>query len=213
MNGTNVACCGDSSRPRRPYFSFASTTIDRPSGVSSGSDASCAASASVASLMPGSGMNSVAWRLPSVIVPGLVEQQRVDVAGGFDRAARHRQHVVLHQPVHAGDADRRQQAADRRRDEADEQRDQHEQRLRRARVDRKRLQRDDGDQEDDRQPGQQDVERDLVRRLLPLGALDQRDHPVEERLARIRPSPARESSRTAPSCRRSPPSGRRPTRE
>ena len=116
---------------------------------------------------------------------GLVEQQRVDVAGGFDRPAGHRQHVVLHQPVHAGDADRRQQAADRRRDQADEQRDQHEQRLRRARVDRERLQRDDGDQEDDRQPGQQDVERDLVRRLLPLGPFDERDHPVEERLARI----------------------------
>ena len=64
--------------------------------------------------------------------------------------------------------------------------DQHEHRLRRARVDRERLQRDHGEQEDDRQPGEQDVERDLVRRLLPLGALDQRDHPVEERLARVR---------------------------
>ena len=32
-------------------------------------------------------------------------------------------------------------------------------------------------------PGQQDVQRDLVRRLAPLGALDERDHPVEERLA------------------------------
>ena len=116
---------------------------------------------------------------------GLVEQQRVDVAGGFDRAARHRQHVVLHQPVHAGDADRRQQAADGRRDQAHQQRDQHEHRLRRARVDRERLQRDHRDQEDDRQPGQQDVERDLVRRLLPLGAFDERDHPVEERLAGI----------------------------
>ena len=63
----------------------------------------------------------------------------------------------------------------------------HEHRLRRARVDRERLQRDHGDQEHDRQPGQQDVERDLVRRLLPLGALDERDHPVEERLARVRP--------------------------
>ena len=40
---------------------------------------------------------------------GLVEQQRVDVARRLDRAARHGQHVVLHQPVHAGDADRREQ--------------------------------------------------------------------------------------------------------
>ncbi len=117
--------------------------------------------------------------------PRLVEQQRMDVARGFDRSTRHRQHVVLHQTVHAGDTDRRQQAADGRRDEAHEQRHQHEHRLRRSRVDRKRLQRHHGDQEDDREPRQQDVERDLVRRLLPLGALDERDHAVEERLARI----------------------------
>ena len=40
--------------------------------------------------------------------------------------------------------------------------------------------------EDDGQAGQQDVERDLVRRLLPLGALDQPDHAVEEGRARGR---------------------------
>jgi hypothetical protein len=40
-----------------------------------------------------------------------------------------------------------------------------------------------GEQEDDRQRGQQDVQRDLVRRLLPVGALDQGDHPVDEGLA------------------------------
>ena len=56
---------------------------------------------------------------------GLVEQQRVHVAGGLDGAAGHGQHVVLHQPVHAGDADRREQRADRGRDQADQQRDQH----------------------------------------------------------------------------------------
>ena len=38
-----------------------------------------------------------------------------------------------------------------------------------------------------RQARQQDVEGDLVRRLLAAGALDQRDHAVEERLARVRP--------------------------
>ena len=32
-------------------------------------------------------------------------------------------------------------------------------------------------------PGQQDVERDLVRRLLPLGAFHQRDHAVQKGLA------------------------------
>ena len=49
--------------------------------------------------------------------------------------------------------------------------------------DRQRLQGGDGEHEDDRQRGQQDVQRDLVRRLLPVGALDERDHPVDEALA------------------------------
>ena len=34
-------------------------------------------------------------------------------------------------------------------------------------------------------PGEQDREGDLVRRLLAVGALDEGDHPVEERLARL----------------------------
>jgi hypothetical protein len=53
-------------------------------------------------------------------------------------------------------------------DQAHQQRDEHEDRLRRIRVDRERLQRDDRKQEDDREPGEQDVERDFVRRLLAL---------------------------------------------
>ena len=74
---------------------------------------------------PASRTNS---RCPPVAVgdrAGLVEQERRDVAGGLDGAARHRQHVALHEPVHAGDADRRQQRADRGGDEADQQRDEH----------------------------------------------------------------------------------------
>ena len=43
----------------------------RPSGVSSASDASCAASASSLSFTPGAGRNADAWRLPSVMVPVL----------------------------------------------------------------------------------------------------------------------------------------------
>ena len=186
VNGTNCACVSSSSRSRMPYRSFASTTIDRPSGVSSASEANCATSASSCSSTPGAGRNATAWRFPSVIVPGLVEQQRRDVAGRLDGAPAHREHVVLHQPVHPRDADRRQQAADRRRDQADEQRDQDGVRHAVARVDRERLQRDADDQEDDRELREQDRERDLVRRLLPLGALDQRDHAVQERLARVR---------------------------
>ena len=52
-------------------------------------------------------------------------------------------------------------------------------------VDRERPQRHDGGEEGDREPGEEDVERDLVRRLPALGALDERDHAVEERLARL----------------------------
>ena len=40
-------------------------------------------------------------------------------------------------------------------------------------------------QEDDRQAGEQDRQGDLVGRSLPLGALDEGDHPVEEGLARV----------------------------
>ena len=108
---------------------------------------------------------------------GLVQQQRVHVAGRLHGAARHGQHVALHQPVHAGDADGRQQRADRRRDQADQQRDHHDagdavwrqrQGVRDAgvvqlREDRQRLQCRHGEHEDDRQRGEQDVQRDLVR--------------------------------------------------
>ena len=54
-----------------------------------------------------------------------------------------------------------------------------------ARVEAEGPQRDDGQQEDDRQPGEQDGEGDLVGRPLALRALDERDHPVEEGLARV----------------------------
>ena len=133
----------------------------------------------------GAGTNSGGLAVAERDRAGLVEQEHVDVAGGLDRAPRHREHVALHEPVHPGDADRGEQRADRGRDQRDEERDQHGLRGRRSRVDRVGPQRDDGGEEGDRQPGEQDVERDLVRRLAPLGALDERDHPVEERLARL----------------------------
>ena len=114
---------------------------------------------------------------------GLVEQQRRAVARSFDRAAAEREDVALHEPVHAGDADRGEQRADRRRDQAHEQRHEHDHGLLRARVDRERLERDDGEQQDDRQAREQDVECDLVRRLLAAGALDEGDHAVEEALS------------------------------
>ena len=49
---------------------------------------------------------------------GLVEEERIDVAGGFDRAARHGEHIEAHQAIHAGDADGREQRADRGRNQA-----------------------------------------------------------------------------------------------
>ena len=57
------------------------------------------------------------------------------------------------------------------------------------RVDRQRLQRHHGEQEDDGERAEQDVQRDLVRRLLPGGALDQGDHPVDEGLPRLAGDP------------------------
>ena len=124
-NGMNVASCSPSSRPRRPNCSFASTTIERPSGVSSASEASCATSASslLVDAVDGDELGGLA--VAERDRAGLVEQQHVDVAGRLDGAARHREHVALHEPVHAGDADRREQRADRGRDQRDEQRDQH----------------------------------------------------------------------------------------
>ena len=67
----NFALCAATSRPRSAYFSFASTTIERPSGVSSARLDSCAASASSPSVTPAAGTNATACRLPSVIVPVL----------------------------------------------------------------------------------------------------------------------------------------------
>ena len=116
---------------------------------------------------------------------GLVEQEGIDVAGCLDRAPGHREHVALDQAVHPGDADGREQAADSRRDQADEERDEHDDRDQVARVVGERLQRHGHHQEDEGQAGEEDVERDLVRRLLPGGAFDEADHAVEERLAGV----------------------------
>ena len=131
------------------------------------------------------GRSSLACRLPSVMVPVLSSSSvltspaastaRPDIASTLRCTSRSM----------PGDADRRQQRADRGRDQADQQGDEHDDRLLGAGVDRERLQGHHGEQEDDRQAGEQDVERDLVRRLLPRRALDQRDHPVDEGLARL----------------------------
>ena len=69
-NGTKV-CSPVSSRSRRANCSLASTTMERPSGVSSASEASWAASASSCSVWPPTGTKREAMRLPRVIVPVL----------------------------------------------------------------------------------------------------------------------------------------------
>ena len=60
----------------------------------------------------------------------------------------------------------------RRWDEADQQGDQDDDGLLGVAVDRERLQCHDREQEDNRQPRKQNVQRDFIRRLLPLGAFD-----------------------------------------
>src|SRR6266508_3876105 len=71
-NGTKCACgIRPSSRARRPNSFLASTTIERPSGVSSARLDSWAASASCPLVTPSTGRSSAASRLPRVIVPVL----------------------------------------------------------------------------------------------------------------------------------------------
>ena len=52
---------------------------------------------------------------------GLVEKQRVHVAGSLNRFSAHGQNVVLHHAIHSGDADRGKQSADGRGDQAHQQ--------------------------------------------------------------------------------------------
>ena len=124
-NGTDRAPAGSKPAPRAPYRLLAKATIERPSGVSSARLASRTASARARSATPATGDEFVGHAVAEGDRAGLVEQQRVDVARRLDRAAGRRDHIEADEPVHAGDADGRQQAADRRRDQADEQRDQH----------------------------------------------------------------------------------------
>ena len=186
------ASCSATSRPRRPYFSLASTTIERPSGVSSARLESCAASASSLSRDAVDRQELDRLAVAERDGAGLVEQQRVHVARRFDRLAAHGEHVVLHHAVHAGDADGREQAADGRRNQADQQRDQHRDGRRRAgarradAVDRERLQRRPP-------PAGRSASDPAIRMFSAISfgvfcrsrAFDQRDHAIEERLAGI----------------------------
>ena len=93
-------------------FSLASTTMLRPSGVSSASEASCAASASSCSVTPGAGTKVGGHAVADGDGAGLVEQQHIDVARGLDGAAAGGHDVAADQAVDAADADGAEQAAD-----------------------------------------------------------------------------------------------------
>jgi hypothetical protein len=175
VNGTNVALSAATSRSRMPYCSFASTTMLRPSGVSSARELSCAASASARLRAARGGQKRGGLPVAQRDGARLVEEEHVDVARRFDGAPARGDDVRLNHPVHAGDADGRQEAADRRGNEAHEERDEHRDRDGGAllggldAVKRKRKQRHCREKKDDGERREQDIERDLVRSLLPLG--------------------------------------------
>ena len=114
---------------------------------------------------------------------GLVEEQDVDIAGGFDGAAGGGEDVALEQAIHAGDADGAQQAADRRGNQAHEERDQRGDGEGDLGVGAERFERDDHEQENDREGGEQNRERNLVGCLLARRALDHCDHAIDEGVA------------------------------
>ena len=142
-------------------------------------------------MTPGAGMNAVAWRLPSVIVPVLSSSStstspaastaRPDVAITLAWIIRSMPAMPIadsRPPIVVGIRHTSSATSTVTVTGVPCLRDV-------DAVDRERQQRHRREQEHDRQRRQQDVERDLVRRLLPLRALDHRDHAVEERLARV----------------------------
>ena len=189
LKGTKCALSSFMSRPRMPYFSLASTTIERPSGVSSASEESCAASASSRASMPASGDELRRLPVAERDRSGLVEKQRIDVACRLHRSARHGKDVEAHQPIHAGDSDRRKKRSNRRRDKRDEERDKRKHRDGPAGIGGKAWDRRDGHHEDQCHSCKKDIQRDFVRRLLALRALHERDHAVKEGRALRRGDP------------------------
>ncbi len=178
-NGTKCAWMVSRSCSRIPYC-LARTTIERPSGVSSASDANCAASASSRSSTPESGTSSRAWRSPRVIVP-VLSRSRTSTSPDASTARPERARTLRRTrrsipaiPI-----------AERRAPivvgiEGHEQGNQGRRGNRGAGEVGHRTQGDHDDQEHQGEPDQQDVQRDLVRGLAPLGALDELDHAVEE---------------------------------
>lgn len=117
--------------------------------------------------------------------PRLVQQQHVHVSCGLDGTTGHRQHVATQQPVHAGDADRRQQPSDGGGDETHQQGGENHHVHPRTVEQGHGLEGHRGEDEDERETRKKDVQGYLVGRLLTLGPFDKGYHPVEERLSRF----------------------------
>jgi len=88
-------------RPRKPYC-LASTTMLRPSGVSSASDASCAASASSCAATPASRDKCSSLTVTKGNGPGFIKQQHVNITRCLNRPFRSWPDIFLHQPINAG---------------------------------------------------------------------------------------------------------------
>ena len=131
-------CSASRWRSRMSKRSLARTTMERPSGVSSASEASWAASATSCSRVATDGEEVRRHPVAQGDGARLVQQQRLHVAGRLHGPAAHGEHVALDQAVHAGDADGREQGADGGRDQADQQGDQDDHRDRGAGVDGRR---------------------------------------------------------------------------
>ena len=94
-----------SSRPRRLYFSLASTTIERPSGVSSESEDELSRVGQLIFRDAGSGNEFRGAAVAQGDRAGFVEQQRIDIARRLNGSSRHSQHVPLDDAVHARNPD------------------------------------------------------------------------------------------------------------
>ncbi|MNJ19902.1 hypothetical protein D3C77_142260 [compost metagenome] len=133
----------------------------------------------------GGGMQSTATAVAKGNGAGLVEHQHMHVTGRFHCTTGAGDYIQAHQAVHAGNADGRQQAANGSGDQGHQQRHQKHQRQAAAGKVGEGLQGHHDHQEDQREADQQDVQGNFVGGLLALGALDQGDHAVQGRLARV----------------------------
>jgi hypothetical protein len=148
-------------------------------------------------------MNSVAMRhaVAEGDRSGLVEQQRIDIAGRLDGPAGGGDYIEADQTIHPGNADRREQAADGGGDQGDQQSDEHDDGEFGVRVAGEAVKGHNRDEKDQGHAGEQDGKCQLVRCLLALRAFDERDHAVYEGGARrgsdADDQPIREDHRTA----------------